>query len=95
MHKKKRLHHLSNEYLEMIYLCAKLSLIHSNDKSSLDFPTLMAILTVLAGWLIALKLNYCISRNKYECSYDGETDSKKYQSMESGQVGYKRKMTEI
>jgi hypothetical protein len=44
----------------------------------------MTILTVPAGWLLALKLNYCISGNKYEGNGDGETDSKKYQSMESG-----------
>jgi hypothetical protein len=38
----------------------------------------MTILTVPAGWLLALKLNYCISGNKYEGRGDGETDSKKY-----------------
>jgi len=61
----------------------------------------MTILTVPAEWLLALKLNYCISGNKYEGSGDGElrrsivhfmhqptheTDSKKYPSMESGQA---------
>jgi hypothetical protein len=75
-------------------LCANLSLIRSNDKSSPDFRTLMTILTVLVGWLLALTLNYCISGNNYEGKGDGETDSKKYQSMESGQAGYKRKMVE-
>jgi hypothetical protein len=53
----------------------------------------MTILTVVVGWLLALKLNYCISGNKYEGSDDGEADSKKYQSMESGRAGYKRKTT--
>ena len=76
------------------YLCANLSLIHSNDKSSLDFRTLMTILTVPARWILALKLNYCISGNKYEGSGDGETDSKKYQSMERGRAGYKKKIAE-
>jgi hypothetical protein len=37
----------------------------------------MTTVTVVAGWLLALKLNYCISGNKYEGSDDGETDSKK------------------
>jgi hypothetical protein len=75
-------------------LCENLSLIRTNDKSSPDFRTLMTILTVVAGWLLALKLNYCISGNKYEGSGDGENDSKKYQSMESGRAGYKRKRAE-
>jgi hypothetical protein len=51
----------------------------------------MTILTVPAGWLLALKLNYCISGNKYEGSGDGETDSKKYQSMESGRARLQKK----
>jgi len=53
----------------------------------------MTILTVPAGWLLALKLNYCIYGNKYEGSGDGETDSNKYQSMETGRAGYKIKTT--
>jgi hypothetical protein len=32
----------------------------------------MTILMVPAGWLLALKLNYCISGNKYKGSDDGE-----------------------
>ena len=92
---KKRLHGLWNEYLERITcLWENLSLIRINDKSSLDFWTLMTILTVATRWILALKLNYCISGNKYKGINNGETDSKKYQSMDSGQVGYKRKTIE-
>jgi hypothetical protein len=46
----------------------------------------MTVLTVAAGWLLALKLNYCVSGNKYEGISNGETDSKKYQSMESSRA---------
>ena len=94
-HTKNRLHRIWNEYLERItYLCANLSLIRSNDKSSLDFRTLMTMFTVPVGWLLPLKLNYCTSRNKYAGNSDGATDSNKYLSMERGWAGYKRKMTE-
>jgi len=44
----------------------------------------MTVLTVAAGWLLALKLNYCISGNKYKGNNSGETNSKKYQIMKSG-----------
>jgi hypothetical protein len=49
----------------------------------------MTILTIPIGWLLALKLNYCISGNKYKDNGDGKNDSKQYQSMESSRVGYK------
>jgi hypothetical protein len=56
--------------------------------------------------ILALKINNCISRNKYEGSGDGElrpsivhfvhpptheTDSKKFPSMESDRAGYKKR----
>jgi hypothetical protein len=46
----------------------------------------MTVLTVAAGWLLALKINYCISGNKYEGNNNGETNSKKYQSMKSSRA---------
>jgi hypothetical protein len=39
---------------------------------------------VVAGRLLALKINYCIPGNKYKGNNNGETDSKKYLSMKSG-----------
>jgi hypothetical protein len=46
----------------------------------------MTVLMVVAGWLLALNFNYCISGNKYEGNSNGETNSKKYQSMKSGRA---------
>jgi hypothetical protein len=51
--------------------------------TSPNFQALMTVLTVVVGWLLALKLNYCIPGNKYKGNNNGETDSKKYQSMKS------------